>query len=122
MAERFVKEAREQYAEAERTFEQVLRLGPDDAATQLGMGNVLYAQGELDEAYSACSRAIRLMPSFTSTHHDLAMICEAPMKREPVLPMIGAVELWLPGGAPTSSCREIRRTQLTMQPTLSCLD
>ncbi len=53
---------------------------------------------------------------------DLAMICEAPMKREPVLPMIGAVELWLPGGAPTSSCREIRRTQLTMQPTLSCLD
>ena len=83
MAERFVREAREQYAEAEHTFERALRLDPDDAAAQLGMGNVLYAQGKLDEAYAACSRAIELMPNFTSAHHDLALVCEAQMKREP---------------------------------------
>jgi tetratricopeptide (TPR) repeat protein len=83
MAERFVQEAMEQYAEAERTFEQALHLDPDDAAAQLGMGNVLYARGKLDEAYAACSRAIELMPNFTSAYHDLAMVCEAQMKKEP---------------------------------------
>jgi hypothetical protein len=47
------------------------------------MGNVLYARGKLDEAYAACSRAIELMPNFTSAYHDLAMVCEAQMKKEP---------------------------------------
>jgi len=82
MAERFVQEAMEQYAEAERTFDRALRLDPDDAAAQLGMGNVLYARRKLDEAYAACSRAIELMPNFTSAHHDLALVCEAQMKTD----------------------------------------
>jgi tetratricopeptide (TPR) repeat protein len=82
-AERFFKEAGGHYAEAERHFQQALRLDPDDAAAQLGMGNVLYAQNKLDEAFAACSRATELMPKFTSAHHDLALVCERKMTADP---------------------------------------
>jgi tetratricopeptide (TPR) repeat protein len=82
-ADRFFKKAGGHYAQAERYFEQALRLDPDDAAAQLGMGNVLYARGKLDEAYAACSRATELMPKFTSAHHDLALVCEAKMAADP---------------------------------------
>jgi len=82
-AERYFNEAGGHYAEAERHFQQALRLDPDDAPAQLGMGNVLYARGQLDEAYAACLRATELMPKFTSAHHDLALVCERKMATDP---------------------------------------
>ena len=82
-AERYFNEAGGHYAQAERYFQQALRLDPDDAAAQLGMGNVLYARGKLDEAFAACSRATELMPKFTSAHHDLALVCERKMADDP---------------------------------------
>jgi tetratricopeptide (TPR) repeat protein len=82
-AQRFFQEAGGHYALAERRFEQALSLDPDDASAQLGMGNVLYAQGKLDGAIAACSRATELMPRFTSAHHDLALVCEGKMAADP---------------------------------------
>jgi len=82
-AQRFFQEAGGHYALAERRFEEALTLDPDDASAQLGMGNVLFAQGKLDGAVAACSRATELMPRFTSAHHDLALVCEAKMAAEP---------------------------------------
>ncbi len=82
-AQRFFQEAGGHYALAERRFEEALSLDPDDASAQLGMGNVLFAQGKLDGAYAACSRATQLMPKFTSAHHDLALVCEAKMAADP---------------------------------------
>lgn len=81
--DRFFGEAGKHYAQAEHYFEHALRLDPDDAAGQLGMSNVLYAQNKLDQAYAACSRAIELMPRYTSAYHDLALICEAKMDADP---------------------------------------
>ena len=81
--ERFAKEAREQYAQAEQTFKQALHLDPDDAGAQLGVGNVLHAQDKLDEAFAAYSRAIELMPNLASAHHDLALLCERKMMKDP---------------------------------------
>lgn len=78
--------AMRQYARAARFFEQGLRLDPDDAGSQLGLGNVqhaLYNQQHalpsLDAAIAAYSRATELVPRYTAAYHDLALAYEQKM-------------------------------------------
>jgi tetratricopeptide (TPR) repeat protein len=72
------------YAEAARLFEHIVRLNPDDAGAHNGLGNVLYARGELDAAIEAYRRAIELQPAYAAAHHDLAAAYEGKMRQDPV--------------------------------------
>ncbi len=71
------------YGEATRMFEHAAKLDPDDPSAQNGLGNVQYAQGNLDAAIAAYSRAIELAPNYTAAHHDLALAYEGKMRADP---------------------------------------
>jgi len=71
------------YGEAARMFEYAAKLDPDNPSVQNGLGNVQHAQGNLDAAITAYSRAIELAPNYTAAHHDLALAYEGKMYADP---------------------------------------
>jgi tetratricopeptide (TPR) repeat protein len=71
------------YAEAARMFKHIVEQQPDDPGAYNGLGNVYYADGNLEQAITAYQQAIRLSPNYTAAHHDLALAYEARMKSEP---------------------------------------
>jgi len=71
------------YAEAARMFRGALNLNPSDASARLGLGNVEYAEGNLDRAIEAYHKAIDLKPNYTAAHHDLALVYEWKMQLDP---------------------------------------
>ncbi len=82
-ARRQVSERDRYYEEAARTFEQVVKLQPDNPSAHNGLGNVQYARGNLDAAITAYHRAIHVAPSYTAAHHDLALAYEGKMRADP---------------------------------------
>ncbi len=71
------------YEEAARTFEQVVKLYPDDPSAHNGLGNVQYARGNLEAAITAYQRAIHLAPNYTAAYHDLALAYEGKIRADP---------------------------------------
>ncbi|MBN1660287.1 MAG: CHAT domain-containing protein [Anaerolineae bacterium] len=71
------------YLEAARFFDHVVRLDPDHASAHNGLGNVLYARGEIDRAIDAYRRAVELQPTYAAAHHDLAAAYQAKMAQDP---------------------------------------
>jgi tetratricopeptide (TPR) repeat protein len=71
------------YSEAAKLFQHVVQLEPENASAHNGLGNVEYARGNLEGAIEAGKRAIKLIPSYTAAHHDLAITYEAKMKADP---------------------------------------
>jgi len=71
------------YQEAARMFEHVVKLNPENASAQNGLGNIQYALGNFDAAIAAYQRAIALTPTYTAAHHDLALAYEGKMQTEP---------------------------------------
>ena len=71
------------YAEAARMFNGALKLNSSDASAWLGLGNVEYAEGNLDGAIEAYHKAIDLKPNYTAAHHDLALVYEWKMQLDP---------------------------------------
>lgn len=78
-----IEERDQRYAEAARLFEHAARLDPSDPAAQNGLGNVLYARGDLDGAITAIGRAVELDPDYTAARHDLALAFEAKANADP---------------------------------------
>jgi tetratricopeptide (TPR) repeat protein len=71
------------YAEAKRMFKGALKLNSSEAGAWNGLGNVEYAEGNLDAAIEAYNKAIELIPNYTAAHHDLALAYEWKMKMYP---------------------------------------
>ena len=76
------------YSEAARMFKGALNLDSSDAGAWNGLGNVEYAEGDLDAAIEAYNKAIELIPNYTAAHHDLAIAYERKMQLDPA----GALE------------------------------
>src|SRR5262249_28064002 len=60
--------------EAAAEFGQVLKTQPDNPRARLGMGQVAYQQGKLDEALTHAQRAVAAVPKLRSAHALLAEI------------------------------------------------
>ena len=57
--------------DAVAAYREAIRLKPDDAEIQLGMGYALQTQEKLDEAVAAFREAIRLKPDYAEAHSYL---------------------------------------------------
>lgn len=68
------------YAEAAHLFKQTVKLDPNSAAAQNGLGNVQYALGNFDAAITAYLKAIELQPQYTAAYNDLALAYEEKAK------------------------------------------
>jgi tetratricopeptide (TPR) repeat protein len=71
------------YGEAARMFKGALNLNSSDASAWNGLGNVEYAEDNLDAAIEAYNKAIELIPNYTAAHHDLAIAYERKMQVDP---------------------------------------
>ena len=60
---------------ARKSFEQALRLDPNNAAANNGMGNVLFFEGHFDEAIKKHDTAIKLMDgNYPAAEHDKRLV------------------------------------------------
>ena len=66
-------EASRQYLAAARAWEAALALWPDDPVALFGLGNALYAQGDLSGARSAWERYVQVMPDDPAGLNNLAV-------------------------------------------------
>jgi tetratricopeptide (TPR) repeat protein len=64
-------------------FEHAAKLDPDNPSVPEVLGNVQYAQGNLDAAITAYNRAIKLVPFYTAARHYLALAYEGKMYTDP---------------------------------------
>jgi tetratricopeptide (TPR) repeat protein len=71
------------YEEAAKLFQHVIHLDPYNPGANNGLGNIEHALGNIDAAILAYKRAIDLLPTYTATHHDLAIALEVKMQNDP---------------------------------------
>ena len=69
-------------AEAQKFFTEAIKLDPEDSGSFNGLGNVHYAQDEMDKAIEYYKRAISLTPNYTAAFNDLALAYEGKMKKD----------------------------------------
>jgi tetratricopeptide (TPR) repeat protein len=63
----------ERFADAERVYEQILKLNPRSAEAHSNLGIALYGQGRYDEAIPQYRKALELNPALTRTRILLAL-------------------------------------------------
>jgi tetratricopeptide (TPR) repeat protein len=68
--------------EAAAEFRRVLREEPDDPRAHLGLGRLLYQQGDLDGSLKHLRRAAAAVPNLRATHALLAEIYKRRQERE----------------------------------------
>ena len=64
------------------SFEQVIKLEPDNFAAYNNLGNILQIQGETDRAIAAWQKAIELQPNNASIYNNLAQAWQLQSKPE----------------------------------------
>ena len=61
-------------AEAEQTFNLILKQNKNDAGAHNGLGSVYAIRGDLDRAEEAISKALTIMPNYEDAQHDLLIV------------------------------------------------
>jgi predicted AlkP superfamily phosphohydrolase/phosphomutase/Flp pilus assembly protein TadD len=70
------------YAEAVKSYEQLVAQHPEDAALRASLGGALGALGRFDEALDQLNRAIAIEPLNPEAYHNRAVIYERQGRRE----------------------------------------
>ena len=68
--------------EAVASWQQALRLKPDDAEAHNNLGIVLQEQGKLEEAAASLQQALRLKPDYAEAHNNLGIVLKEQGKLE----------------------------------------
>ena len=60
--------------EATASFEEALKIEPDDANAHFNLGHILLRQGQLDEAAAHFQRVLEIQPNDAKAHSDLGLV------------------------------------------------
>lgn len=73
------------YSDAEKFYQQALKLNPKEARAYLGLGRLYAAQNRADDSATAFKKAIEVKPKLAEAYFNLGMIYAATGKKEAAL-------------------------------------
>lgn len=73
------------YADAEKFYQEALRLNPKEARAYLGLGRLYAAQNRADDAVGALKKAIEVKPKLAEAYFNLGMIYAATGQKDAAL-------------------------------------
>jgi Flp pilus assembly protein TadD len=73
------------YNDAEKSYQEALKLNPKEARAYLGLGRLYAAQNRADDAATAFKKAIEVKPKLAEAYFNLGMIYAATGKKDAAL-------------------------------------
>jgi tetratricopeptide (TPR) repeat protein len=73
------------YNDAEKSYQEALKLNPKEARAYLGLGRLYAAQNRVDDSITAFKKAIEVKPKLAEAYFNLGMIYAATGKKEAAL-------------------------------------
>jgi Flp pilus assembly protein TadD len=80
------------YGDAEKFYQEALRLNPKEARAYLGLGRLYAAQDRADDAAAAFKKAIEVKPKLAEAYFNLGMIYAATGRKDAALEQHAALQ------------------------------
>ena len=80
------------YGDAEKFYQEALKLNPKEARAYLGLGRLYAAQDRADDSAEAFRKAIEMKPKLAEAHFNLGMIYAATGKKDAAREELRALE------------------------------